>query len=128
MKCVCKVWKHGTLIYRANGDLLEALSTALVSKRDGATSNDHFSQVLDNNNMRLHNQIAQWFQQQEKAPFEHASLDVNETIDELDPVLWKTVRSHKQKGKDEASQPVHTVLLHTHEKCVDSFCYMYTGI
>ena len=105
VKIVCKIHRHGTLVYRSNSCLTTALTNTLAFVRKTqatnateyeTTSNEPskktcFMDVLNDLNTRVHNQAKQFLIKQETCPFEHNTVKIEEFIDEVDPVLWETI-------------------------------------
>ena len=104
---LCKTRKYWTLEYRPETDLIDALSKSLWQQRNVAepstpedaptsqpqldTSSNQFTGIMNQLNNQIHSQIKQFFAKQNDTPFEFADLDIDELINEIDPMLWERV-------------------------------------
>ena len=100
----CRIKKHGTLLYRSNGDLLTTISNVLyksTSERgvnasvSGCTcgSEPQPALVLEDINSRLHQQIQRFLAADLKAPYPAHAINIASLVSDIDPHLWTFIRS-----------------------------------
>ena len=104
LKSACKHRKYGTILYRAGGDLLQALSSALGSKcagTDGQRTTTLPSTTCDKipleeavnvvgeemNNI-IHQQIGKFLS---KEQFDYQTIHFDNLIESIDPQLWRLI-------------------------------------
>ena len=130
MTCVCKVRKHGTLIFRQNTDCLSLLSQALWKLRNTCIKQPEthkppsahlpaetsMDQVLDDLNSHIHECIRRLVAQECVTPFQHDAVEIDHLIEQIDPKLWNAVsmltrsvseRRGKSASKNTASPVSH---------------------
>lgn len=91
MKCACKIRKHGTIIYRSDGDLLLSLSKALhkqdITIPTQSTHNDATKSV----NALFRQQIHKYLEEDKLVPFKYHQLNIEKSISDMDPAIWSFV-------------------------------------
>ena len=105
LTCVCKVRKHGTLMFRQNTDCLSSLSQALWKLRNTCIkqpethkppsvdlpSDASMEQVLDDSNLHIHECIRKLVAQERVTPFQHDAVEIDHLIQQIDPKLWNAL-------------------------------------
>ena len=133
--------KHGTLLYRNNGDLLTALSNALykgklkkdVTAHANATMEVHPTHHADEINALIHKQIQKFLTADLTTTFRFDQIEVDMLVSEIDPQLWSFMKSitrsiSERRGYDVKANKMHTSPYHIHKirclfcLCVQMFC------
>ncbi len=153
LSCACKVKKHGTILYRTNGDILLALSKALHKQKNCSTeenptiatteelSND--SVLLDKAaeclNKSFQTQIRKYLLEDKVAPFQFDQLNIDNCIADLNPTIWRFIcrvtqswsqSSGRSKVCDTTTHEYHVKKLRrftcmcTLMYCIDDRCYL----
>ena len=100
----CHIRKHGTLLYRNNGDLLTTISNVLYKSMSERGANASVSGctcgsepqpalVLEDINSRLHQQIQRFLAADLKAPYPAHAINIASLVSDIDPHLWTFIRS-----------------------------------
>ena len=97
----CRIRKHGTLLYRSNGDLLTSISHLLhkhekAENTDVSTSSSTQSiglaspnAMLDDINSRLHQQICKFLADDLNAPYPVDVLDIQSLVSQIDQIHYE---------------------------------------
>ena len=133
LKSACKHRKYGTILYRAGGDLLHALSSALGSK---CTSTDDQSITLQSSakipleeaiqvvgeemNGKIH-QLAGIFLAQEQ--FDYRTIQFDQLIESTDTQLWRLITMMTASKKMMKNKPE---TLHAYTKKIQQFYCLCT--
>ena len=105
MTSTCKQKKHGTVLSRTGGDLMNALSCALSANSKSATNTESTAVVTDDHgctcsmedklsevgeflNNKLHNLASTLI---ENEPFDYQKLDIDKHMEMVDPVLTQHI-------------------------------------
>ena len=104
----CKVRKHGTLLYRSNGDLLVSLSHLAYKSRHARCDHDEKSHTsctsrplspppshvtLDDINSRIHQQIQTFLAADLNTLYPFDTLDIDTLVSAIDSELWAFIKS-----------------------------------
>jgi hypothetical protein len=133
MTSTCKHKKHGTVLSRTGGDLMNALSCALSVSSKSATNSeltsaatdrsrctcsidDKISEVGEFLNHKLHNLASTLIENDKKEPFDYQTLDIDKQMEMVDPALTQHIltltQSYNEKRQlctaDEHSLSAHT--------------------
>lgn len=116
--CYCKIKKYGTVLYRPDTDLNQALAKTLWQLRTkdhpSAETTNHHTQVLQDLNSRACSHIQSFLNQYSKQEFNMADLNIPQLIADIDPKLWEavcllTMSVSEKKGRwNTASSYYHT--------------------
>ena len=130
----CRIKKHGTLLYRSNGDLLTALSIALykgklkkdVTAHANATMEVHPTHHADKINALIHKQIQKFLTANLTTTYRFDQIEVDVLVSEIDPQLWSFMKSitrsiSERRGYDVKANKMHTSPYHIH-KILCLFC------
>ena len=104
----CRIKKHGTLLYRSNGDLLTALSNALYKgklKKDvtvhaNATMEVHPTHHADEINALIHKQIQKILTADLTTTYRFDQIEVDVLVSEIDPQLWNPSQDQYPNAED----------------------------
>ena len=137
----CRIKKHGTLLYRSNGDLLTAHSNALykgklkkdVTAHANATMEVHPTHHVDEMNALIHKQIQKILTADLTTTYRFDQIEVDVLVSEIDPQLWSFMKSitrsiFERRGYDVKANKMHTSPYHIHKirclfcLCVQMFC------
>ena len=145
----CSVRKHGTLLYRSNGNLLLSISHLLYKstqtsqqmneemreqKSDKETESGTYIELSNNTeqcspdelNSLLHKQITRNLATDLNAPYPFHALSIEKQVSEIDPTLWAFIKSITRSISDrrgyntKANQP--NTLQHHVKQVRQLFC------
>ena len=98
ISCKCKTRKFGTLIHRPGTDLVSTLAKVSWRRRNERTPteccmdnqqqhkpNNSFTETMDGLNSRIHSQIRSFLCKAADSPFDHANVNIDKIISEIDP-------------------------------------------
>ena len=148
MTSTCKHKKHGTVLSRTGGDLMNALSYALSVSSKSATNSEPTSAVTDKSgctcsiedkicevgeflNHKLHNLASTLIENDKREPFNYQTLDIDKQMEMVDPALTQHIltltKSYNEKKQlytaDEHSLSAHTKKVRRfYSLCVLLFC------
>ena len=148
MTSTCKHKKHGTVLSRTGGDLINALSHALsVSSKSAANSEptlavtnksgctysieDKICEVGEFLNHKLHNLASTLIENDKREPFDYQTLDIDKQMEMVDPALTQHIltltKSYNEKRQQYTADD-HSLSAHTKKVrrfyclCVLLFC------
>ena len=122
LNSACKHRRYGTILYRAGGDILHALSSALGAKGadvggqcdtsslscDNIPLEEAIDVVGEEMNTKIHQQVGKFVSQEQ---FDYRTLNFDSIVTSIDPQLWKLIsimtRSKKTAGKVQDGQTLH---------------------
>ena len=134
----CRIKKHGTLLYRSNGDLLTALSNALykgklkkdVTAHANATMEVHPTHHADEINALIHKQIQKFFTADLTTTYRFDQIEVDVLVSEIDPQLWSFMKSitrsiSERRGYDVKANKIYTSPYQIHKiRCLFCLCVL----
>lgn len=152
MSITCRVKKHGTILYRSNGDIMKSLSVSL-HKSTNCTAYSHCSEashtsapnvehvaVAQDINTMMQQQIHGYISKDAVMPYRFDQMDIDKHISDLDPNLWEFItlltsslseRRGKSKASTDPSTHTYTVKKVRHffclcvlMYCIDDRCYL----
>lgn len=105
LKYKCTIRKFGTLLYRADEDILPYLTRVLWNLRQSqsntstCTNTDCIQEQTESTctatmkdlNLKIQEQIRDLLKQDAKAPFDHSKFNLDKTISAIDPQIWEAV-------------------------------------
>ena len=136
LKSACKHRKYGTILYRAGGDLLHALSSALGSKCAGTdgkcttlpstTSNkipleEAIDIVGEEMNKKIHQQVGNLLSQEQ---YDYRTIHFDNLIESIDPQIWRLITTMTRSKR--TTQALHDQTLYAHTKKVRQFYCLCT--
>ena len=102
----CSVRKHGTLLYRSNGDLLSFISHLLYKSTHMSRNDEVKAQMgtctvssttkpckLNELNSLLHKEIRRFLATDLNTPYPFHALNIERLVSEIDPTLWAFIKS-----------------------------------
>ena len=109
MTSTCKQKKHGTVLSRTGGDLMNALSCALSASSKPATNTEATSAVTEKSacicsiedkvhevgeflNHKLHNLASTMIDNDKREPFDYQTLDIDKQMELVDPALTQHIK------------------------------------
>ena len=148
----CRVRKHGTLLYRSNGDFLASLSLALykgVRRQDkhdstytctctckctctrtesSVVQSAVQSAIQDDINTRVHQQIQKFLAADLNVAYPFDKVDIDRLVSEIDPQLWAFITSitrsiSERKGYNVKTNQPETLAYHVKKvRCLFCLC------
>lgn len=121
-----RVRKHGTLLYRRNGNLLTSISHLLYKSAHENCDNEvkactgtwmcktqshepsPLHTTLDDINSRLHQQVKRFLATDLNAPYPAEALDIKCLVSDIDPILWNFIRTITRSFSERSGRNVQT--------------------
>ena len=142
VNCECKVHRHGTIVYRADLDMASILSTTLALQKPSVgpatvvqphpECTCNHNDMLDDLNSRVHSLIDRLLREHDSQSYDYDSLNIEESVREIDPVLWEAVcrltKTKTEKKENSNKEMTHTkrvrkffllcmILFNTDDRC-----------
>ena len=116
----CKIKKCGTVLYRANGDILSALTNALYkltkcckhstdhkqnqSESEPSCDQNSMQVALNEVNTNVLNEIYSFLRVDRVVPFSFEKLDISAFVSKINPALWKAICTITQSASEKRGQ------------------------
>ena len=116
----CKLKKCGTVLYRANGDILSALRNALYkltkcckhstdhkqnqSESEPSCDQNSMQVALNEVNTNVLNEIYSFLRVDRVVPFSFEKLDISAFVSKINPALWKAICTITQSASEKCGQ------------------------